>query len=357
MATVTVIVTQNTQRVSLAISQDIADMTKVVYDTNNSGKVDDSEKVNGKTVETSVPAGAKFTDTIYDDTALALRVTLVEGRVTVLEGAPPVADVNNYVSTSPPQLFNPDAAAVAANTDDYTLTGSNDIAFVTINGQTLDDSEYSLAASILTVTPDNGFTDITDEVLVFQFLFTTIGTGGVVTNYRVVSTSDTQLDSDHIVHCNDTLTYTFLTAVGNRGKEVIIKNTSASKVVTLDGDGTETIEGQLTQTLLSGDSNTYFSDGAGWVLGSSVDRAYTQQPYIGVTSAYTILESDYTIDCTANSFILSLSSTVAGKPYEIINSGSGIITLNMTINGETNLELLAGEAFTIRSNGTSYILT
>jgi len=46
------------------------DMTKAVYDQNNSGTVDDSEKVNGLTVQTAVPSGAVFTDTIYDDSAV-----------------------------------------------------------------------------------------------------------------------------------------------------------------------------------------------------------------------------------------------------------------------------------------------
>jgi hypothetical protein len=41
-----------------------ADMEKAVYDQNDSGVVDDSEKVNGLTVETAVPVGALFTDTI-----------------------------------------------------------------------------------------------------------------------------------------------------------------------------------------------------------------------------------------------------------------------------------------------------
>lgn len=41
------------------------DMSKAVYDTNNSGVVDNAEKVNGLTVETAVPIGALFTDTTY----------------------------------------------------------------------------------------------------------------------------------------------------------------------------------------------------------------------------------------------------------------------------------------------------
>lgn len=41
------------------------DMMKAVYDQNGDGIVDNAEKVNGLTVQTSVPAGAKFTDTVY----------------------------------------------------------------------------------------------------------------------------------------------------------------------------------------------------------------------------------------------------------------------------------------------------
>jgi hypothetical protein len=43
------------------------DMLKSVYDTTNNGVVDNAEKVNGLTVQTAVPLGALFTDTIYDD--------------------------------------------------------------------------------------------------------------------------------------------------------------------------------------------------------------------------------------------------------------------------------------------------
>ena len=40
------------------------DMLKSVYDTNGNGVVDNAEKVNGLTVETAVPSGAVFTDTV-----------------------------------------------------------------------------------------------------------------------------------------------------------------------------------------------------------------------------------------------------------------------------------------------------
>ena len=41
------------------------DMLKSIYDADNDGIVDNAEKVNNHTVESNVPANAKFTDTIY----------------------------------------------------------------------------------------------------------------------------------------------------------------------------------------------------------------------------------------------------------------------------------------------------
>jgi len=59
------------------------DMSKATYDITNNGIVDDSEKVNGLTVETAVPLGAVFTDTdtIYDDTAIQNEVDLNTAKV------------------------------------------------------------------------------------------------------------------------------------------------------------------------------------------------------------------------------------------------------------------------------------
>ena len=46
------------------------DMLKSIYDTTGNSIVDNSELVNGLTVETAVPAGALFTDTLYDDSTV-----------------------------------------------------------------------------------------------------------------------------------------------------------------------------------------------------------------------------------------------------------------------------------------------
>lgn len=67
-----------------------------------------------------------------------------------------------------PQLFNPNSGEVTAGTISVTLLYLTDVGLVSINGLVLDDSEYSLVGTILTITPDNGFDDIDDEILVFQ---------------------------------------------------------------------------------------------------------------------------------------------------------------------------------------------
>ena len=51
------------------------DMVKAKYDANDNGIVDNAERVNGHTVDSDVPAGAKFTDTVYDDTEVKQNIT------------------------------------------------------------------------------------------------------------------------------------------------------------------------------------------------------------------------------------------------------------------------------------------
>lgn len=62
-------------KIPLAQLPDIGagDMLASVYDKNNSGTVDNAEKVNGFTIEAAVPSGAVFTDTVYDDTDILMR--------------------------------------------------------------------------------------------------------------------------------------------------------------------------------------------------------------------------------------------------------------------------------------------
>lgn len=173
---------------------------------------------------------------------------------------------NTYSSILAPQLFNPDASGVSGGTDDFTLSSANAVALVTLNGQVLDDSEYSLASSTLTVTPDVGFTDTNDEVLVFQHSFSYSSTQGTTYNLVQKSANYTALVTDYYIEATaNTFTVTLPTAVDIAGQTFIIKN-SGSGIVTVDGDGSETIDGQTDWQLQQYDALTVTSNGSNWLI-------------------------------------------------------------------------------------------
>ena len=165
-----------------------------------------------------------------------------------------------------PQLFNPDGTAVSGGTDDYTLTGTGGVAFVTLNGQVLDDSEYSLSVNTLTVTPDNGFSATDDEVLVFQNAFTATSEQAPVESYREVTSSETLTTTDAIVNCTSgTFTLGLPTAAGIQGRKLTIKNSGAG-TITVDPDGAETIDGNATINLTPNQFGQIVSDGTNWII-------------------------------------------------------------------------------------------
>lgn len=71
------------QAVNYLSKHSMGDMTKEVYDTNDSGIVDNAEKVNGHTVESDVPADAQFTDTVYDDTEIRNKLDTLAAKLGV----------------------------------------------------------------------------------------------------------------------------------------------------------------------------------------------------------------------------------------------------------------------------------
>mgnify|MGYP003554708953 CR=1 FL=1 len=84
-------------------------------------------------------------------------------------------------------------------------------------------------------------------------------------------------------------------------------------------------------------------------------------PYVGVTEAYTITDADYFIECTANTFTVTLptAASIAGRQYVVRNSGAGVVTvdghLTETINGAADQTISAGSALTLMSNGTNWV--
>jgi len=95
---------------------------------------------------------------------------------------------------------------------------------------------------------------------------------------------------------------------------------------------------------------------------AEVETTKLSMPYVAVDATYTILATDYTIDCTANTFTVTAPTAVgiAERMYQINNSGTGVITLDgngsETFNGDLTILLAQWEAVTIQSTGANWII-
>jgi hypothetical protein len=90
--------------------------------------------------------------------------------------------------------------------------------------------------------------------------------GSVINSYVAVSSTHTATNTNYFINCTaNTFTVNLPTAVGIQGRSYVIKNSGAG-VITLDANGTETIDGNLTITLNQYDSYTVVSDGANWII-------------------------------------------------------------------------------------------
>jgi len=93
-------------------------------------------------------------------------------------------------------------------------------------------------------------------------------------------------------------------------------------------------------------------------VGGSVAAAYLE-----ITAARTLDETDCQVDCTANSFTITLPTAIgiAGRIYSIKNSGSGLITVAPdgaeTIDGDPSAQIGPHENLELRSTGAGWIKT
>lgn len=84
--------------------------------------------------------------------------------------------------------------------------------------------------------------------------------------------------------------------------------------------------------------------------------------YTGISATYTVSSTDYVVDCTANTFTVTLlsASGIQGQEFEIKNSGSGIITVDAngseTIDGFLTQVLVRYDAMKIMSTGSNWII-
>lgn len=125
------------------------DMNKSIYDINNSGVVDNAEKVNGLTVQTAVPAGAVFTDTVYDDTGVLkdtdIDISIQRYDVNTVIDSMYVHTDNNFTNTLKAKL-----AGIADNANNYILP----VATSTVKGgvELYSDTVQTVASNAVSTT-------------------------------------------------------------------------------------------------------------------------------------------------------------------------------------------------------------
>lgn len=145
-------------------------------------------------------------------------------------------------------------------------------------------AEWNGAAWIFEVAAAGDFLYVLDSLLTYRFsgaawvikssqaliyaqnatvaaLITAINTTDKTSNYNITT-------SDHTIVCGaGTFTLTLPTAVGIAGKEYVIKKRAGVEgITTVDGAGSETIDGVLTQLLTAGVAIKIKSDGTNWII-------------------------------------------------------------------------------------------
>ena len=108
------------------------------------------------------------------------------------------------------------------------------------------------------------------------------------------------------------------------------------------------------------DDNTFTGDNT--FSGTSTFSASVVFPYLAITALRTLDATDYQVDCTANTFAVTLPTAVGitGRVYSIKNSGTGVITVattsSQTIDGVTTQTLNQYDNIVVMSNGANYII-
>lgn len=154
--------------------------------------------------------------------------------------------------------------------------------------------------------------------------------------YGVQSTASVKISANQIK--------TFSNVPGGTTAQVQFNDNGAFGGFTVSGDGTlNTSTGALTISKIGG--------------------VPVSSNYVAKTGTYAIVAGDFVINCTANTFTVTLPTAVgvAGKQYCVKNSGTGVITIAttsaQTIDGITSKVLsVQYESLWFMSNGANWIV-
>lgn len=185
-----------------------------------------------------------------------------------------------------------------------------------------------------------------------------ISQGSLTYPYTSVTTTYAVTANDYFVNCaSGTFTVSLPTAVGITGKLYVIKN-SGTGVITVDPNGSETIDGSTTKTLTQYNTLSIQSNGTNWVISSSggdvvVNPAANRLLTASGTSTTNVLaQSGLTYDGNklfvygSQSSILQVSGS-SGNLVEVINQTTG----NLLEVGSVNDIPI----FSVNTDGVKYI--
>ena len=115
------------------------------------------------------------------------------------------------------------------------------------------------------MTPDNGFSSIGDEILVYQNTISINSNGGLKLSMRSIDSVYTVVSSDYFVEITaNSFTVSMFAAAGNQGQVIEFKNNGGGTTTLAPVSG-ETIGGQATFTLASGEGIELISNGLVWI--------------------------------------------------------------------------------------------
>lgn len=161
------------------------------------------------------------------------------------------------------------------------ITGSDRILINAFRGKALSSAEggsgeaptntvYVDASSDVHANNIN-FTDLTGGGQSGTFASEVKSDGGftltsLATAYSAKTANYTATATDSVIDCTSgTFTVTLPTAVSITGRQYVVKN-SGSGIITVNANGSETIDGTLTIDIASEDSVTIVSNGANWII-------------------------------------------------------------------------------------------
>ena len=185
-----------------------------------------------------------------------------------------------------------------------------------------------------------------------------------ISDYVDQKIKDTSSDHQYIVAVNEliddrTITLPLLSA----NDEIVFKD----HTVTMTN---KTLTSPVLNTGISGtaflDDDTFATATDTTLASSESIKAYIDNAvgngFSSKTASYTLTSSDHQIECTANSFPITLPTAVgiSSKEYSIKNTGIGTITIDgdgtETIDGELTQTIEQWENIRVKSNNTNWIV-